>query len=112
MDGFLPNLTYTIDIILENSKFGVLTPEERQEIRDYLLKNYYERTIQTIIYKLPEDKVLEFKELAKEGKDIMSFLMVNVPNFNGVFEQATALFINELISVCILEEEYTYGSLG
>lgn len=110
MDGFLPNLTYTIDTILENSKFEVLKPEEREEIRDFLLKLYYNQVMQDMVNNLPEDKLSEFQDLTKENGNLMDFFIVNVQGFNDVFEQATAKFVNELISVCIFNEEYSYGS--
>jgi len=108
MDGILPNLTYTIDTVLENSKFESLKPEERQEIRDFMMQVYYDNLITVMVNSIPEDKIADFQEILNEKGNIMDFMMVNVNNFDELFQDCTSRFINELISYCIFNEEYTY----
>ena len=84
--------------IVENSKFKNVTPEQKQTLKQKLIKKYSNDFNQAAFEMMDSEQKKEFSNIlaSQNQEDIDSYIGHNISNLDLVTEKASEKFINEV----------------
>lgn len=90
--------SFLVDFV-NRPKFSGLTPVEKEEFKQNLLNNYFDRINSVIILNTPSSKKEEFIKLLEKDNEneIDKFLNSTIPNFDILIQNETSVFIADLM---------------
>ena len=90
--------SFLVDFV-NRPKFSGLTPQEKDDFKQNLYRNYLDRVNSVIILNTPSSKKEEFIKLLEKDNEneIDKFLNSTIPNFDILIQNETSVFIADLM---------------
>jgi len=97
-------LSVFLDDFVSKSKFSGLSPEEKDNFKSNLLRNYFDRINSVIILNTPSDVKQEFITILERDnqQEVDSFIKKYIPNFDVLVANETTIYMADIMQT--LEE--------